>query len=116
MNNEYAHSATLAECDEISLEVASESALVTLRGEIDIEIRPYFRRVLESLRKFAGEISIDAADVTFIDSSGIAVLGEIANEHPNHVTVLNAPPTMMFILEVTSLVDAVRICDTEATA
>ncbi len=116
MNNECTRSAGVAECDEISLEFSGNAALITLRGEVDIELRPSFRRVLEGLRKFAGEIHIDASDVSFIDSSGIAVLGEIANEHPGHVTVVNAPPTMMFILEVTNLVDAVRIVQSEPTA
>lgn len=116
MNNEHFHSVNMTECDEISLDLSSDSALVTLRGEVDLEVRPYFRRVLESLRRFNGDITIDAQDVTFIDSSGIAVLGEIANEHPGRVIVLNAPPTMMFILEITALTDAVRIVKTEASA
>ncbi len=65
--------------------------------------------ILNDLRGFTGEITVDAREVEFIDSSGIAILGEIARRHPNRVTLINTPPTMLFILEVTDIISSVQV-------
>ncbi|GEM_PF-2456588 len=109
----HAHHDPATSCDEITLSQEGSNARVTLRGEIDIDVRPSFKRILQELRAVRGTVDIDASEVDFIDSSGIAVLGEIAHEHPSRVTITNAPPTMLFILEVTGLINMVRVHNPE---
>lgn len=113
MTENHAQHDTATSCEEITLSHEGSNARVTLRGEIDIEVRPFFKRVLQELRSTSGAVDIDASEVDFIDSSGIAVLGEIAHEHPSQVTITNAPPTMLFILEVTGLIEMVRVRNPE---
>ena len=55
---------------------ASDSVnVIPLRGEIDLHISPHVEKSLSSIiRKRPPHIVIDFAGVTFIDSSGLAVL------------------------------------------
>ncbi|WP_245566779.1 STAS domain-containing protein [Jonesia quinghaiensis] len=100
---------SLRSCDEVSYTVDGDHAIIMLRGEIDIEIQPCFARAAELLHTHTNDIFVDAQQVEFIDSSGIAVLGQLAHDHPGRVTLFNAPPTMLFILEVTQLIDVIRL-------
>ncbi|ACV10051.1 STAS domain-containing protein [Jonesia denitrificans] len=100
---------SLSSCDEVSYHMHGRQAVIVLRGEIDIDIQSCFARVAEMLHPHTDDIVVDAEGVEFIDSSGIAVLGQIAHNHPGRVTLLNAPPTMLFILEVTQLIDVIRL-------
>ena len=50
--------------------------IVTLSGEIDLETSPRVREVLLGLAPNAHKLLIDMAEVTYIDSSGIATLVE----------------------------------------
>ncbi|MGY1780595.1 STAS domain-containing protein [Geodermatophilus sp. SYSU D01036] len=77
--------------------------LVRLGGELDLagveDIRPALD---ELLRRHAQPVRIDAAELTFADSSGVAVLLRIAN-HFAPVETVHATPVVRRVLQVLGL-------------
>jgi anti-anti-sigma factor len=107
--------------DEFHVTVAAldhSTALVSVRGDVDIATSPTLRRLLAEIeacghREVAdGHIVIDLSRVTLLDASGINVLMEAARTAGRHVhtLVLRDPsPNCMRVLEITRLVSAFRI-------
>jgi anti-anti-sigma factor len=77
--------------------------LVRLAGELDLagaaDIRPALD---ELLRRDAQPVRIDAAELTFADSSGVAVLLRIANRF-GPVETVHAVPVVRRVLQVLGL-------------
>jgi anti-sigma B factor antagonist len=77
--------------------------LVRLAGELDLagaeDIGPALD---ELLRRDAQPVRIDAAELTFADSSGVAVLLRIAN-HFGPVETVHAVPVVRRVLQVLGL-------------
>jgi anti-anti-sigma factor len=55
-------------------EVHAEPGRVTASGELDIETAPQLRAAIDG----APELTLDLRDVTFIDSTGLSLLIELA--------------------------------------
>jgi anti-anti-sigma factor len=77
--------------------------LVRLGGELDVVGVGDIRSALEELlRRDAQPVCIDAAGLTFADSSGVAVLLRIAN-HFSPVETVHAAPVVRRVLQVLGL-------------
>jgi anti-sigma B factor antagonist len=82
---------------------------LTLRGELDLDSAPRLRRAVEdAVGRGRNRFSIDAAAVTFIDSSGLMVLLNARSELADgggtlHITDPSGP--VMRILEIAMLAD-----------
>lgn len=56
-------------------------------------------------------VEIDAHHVTFMDSTGVAFLARLTAVTQEPVRIFNTPPTVRFLLEVTSIGSMLEIVD-----
>jgi anti-anti-sigma factor len=90
-------------------EVDSSSGVVTLRGEFDLANADELRRVLVG---FVDEVTLDMAEVTFIDSTALGVLARTLSRGVK-VTIANPSPFVERVLRVSALDGA--LLDPEAS-
>ena len=80
--------------------------IISLEGELDIANADDVRREMEPyLSERASSVTFDLGKLEFMDSSGIALLVEVANR-VGRIEVCNATPIVHRVLEVTGLTDA----------
>jgi anti-anti-sigma factor len=81
----------------------------SLAGEIDISLVPALRpSLLEQAARVPGHrVVFDCSAVTFIDSSGIALLLELEQVTGKRVQVANLRPACRKVFEVTGLADRI---------
>lgn len=88
---------------------STTQSVVRLAGEIDMLTAPDFRACLsEHLAAHTQHLVLDFSDVTFLGSSGLAVLLDIkgaAERQGTKVYLVDAPHSIMRILAVTGLAD-----------
>jgi anti-sigma B factor antagonist len=76
---------------------------VQLHGEVDITAAPTLREALHALVNVgATEISLDLSAVTFLDSSGVGVIGEVVRNGA-WVTITGASDRARRVLDLTGL-------------
>ncbi len=80
-----------------------------LAGEIDINLVPELEASLfeQAVRNPAHRVVFDCSAVTFIDSSGIAMLLKIERETGKRVQLANLTPACRRVFEVTGLGDRI---------
>jgi anti-sigma B factor antagonist len=84
---------------------------IILEGELDIASVELIRRSIEPyLVDSPRHVVFDLARLQFMDSSGIALLIEVANQ-VGSVETRHATPIVRRVLEVTGLVDALGVTD-----
>jgi len=77
--------------------------LVRLRGELDLASLPDVQPELDRLLGLPEQsVSIDVAELTFLDSTGVAVLIRIAN-HFHPAEVLHAAPVVRRVIQALGL-------------
>lgn len=79
---------------------------VALKGEIDAHSAPALAQRFDTLP--AGDIVIEMAEVTFMDSSGLRILIDLQQraDEASHRLILEAPsPSVVRLLEVSGLTD-----------
>jgi len=81
------------------------SAVLMVRGEIDMATSPVLGAALERTMALGVPVVLDFAGVTFMDSSGLNVLllAGHAVDRPGSVTVRNPSPLVRRLLTVTRL-------------
>lgn len=88
------------------------NAVVVLAGELDMDAAPQLVEVLDPLlSKGPADIVLDFSGVSFIDSSGIAVLVRAENrlrEQGRHIRVRSPRSQALRVFEVTGLTEFVR--------
>jgi anti-sigma B factor antagonist len=91
----------------VAVESMNGNAVVVLAGELDMDTAPQLIRILEPLvEKGPTEIVLDFSGVTFVDSSGIAVLVGSQNqlsEQGRRIRVRAPRPQALRVFEVTGL-------------
>lgn len=88
----------------IDVQVGSDDVLITMHGDIDYYVTSDFDMVRE-LREARGKpMRVDLADVTFLDSRGIAQLLTARNFAPA-VKLVNPPPEVTKLLAVSGITD-----------
>lgn len=78
-------------------------ARVVLSGEIDADLSVDLQQATEDVKDSGLPVDVDVHHVTFMDSSGVAFLARLASVTPGRVRLHNTPPTVRFLLEVTSI-------------
>ena len=86
---------------------------LVLRGDLDAYTGPRFNQSLRSaVARTKGDVAMDMSDVTFVDSSGIAILVAVAKElrERGSQLVIQSPPQMVAkVLEMTGVNRLVRL-------
>jgi anti-sigma B factor antagonist len=86
---------------------SNERPRLVVSGEIDVATSPILREQLASLvERGARDCTIDIADVSFVDSSGLGVLVGIYKrlaEADGAVHVVGAQPAVRKVFEITGL-------------
>jgi anti-anti-sigma factor len=74
-----------------------------LAGELDLRTRPQLSEAVARIRD-NGQMTLDLSEVTFIDSSGLHAIVEIASTNNGHPLILEGlPATMRRLFEITHL-------------
>ena len=81
--------------------------VLVLAGEIDFSVTPAVReRLLQLMEKILGDIVLDMADLSYIDSSGLALLLETRRqmqENGRSVRIRSIAPQVRKLLQLTQL-------------
>jgi len=102
MTNQGAVTLSVSEDDPAALKV-------TIAGELDLaSVGSVQAGMGEQLAKGPQEVTFDLEKLTFMDSSGIALLVQTANLVPR-VVIVNAPPIVRRVLEATGLLEVFGI-------
>jgi len=83
--------------------------LLTLTGEIDVSAAPHLADAVARAERAAHRTSVDASGITFMDSSGIALLARLATRTPGPLRIIDPPEVVRFLLDVTRIGDMVEI-------
>ncbi len=82
--------------------------LVSLSGELDLATAPELaRELLDLIARPVGELTLDLADLTFLDSSGLGALyrtRQAADEQGIPMRLQAVPDHVMRVLDVTAMV------------
>ncbi|HEY3437148.1 MAG TPA: STAS domain-containing protein [Actinotalea sp.] len=94
--------------------VKTDRCRIVLSGEVDADLAADLREATADAESTGLPIEVDAQHVTFMDSSGIAFLARIATRSAERVTVIRAPETVRFLLEVTRIGELLDVLDEPA--
>nr|WP_232229716.1 STAS domain-containing protein [Cellulomonas bogoriensis] len=94
--------------------VHSDRTRIVLSGEVDADLGPDLTEATSDAEATGLPIEVDAQHVTFMDSSGIAFLARLATRTSERVRVINAPETVLFLLEVTRIGELLDVVDENA--
>src|SRR5687767_12355707 len=91
-------------------------AVLTLRGELDLATAPVLQRQLEAIGGAGAPIVIDLSDCGFIDSTGLTVLVEAAEQDGRRIAIVGANPQVRRVFEITAVETLVPLFETMAEA
>lgn len=86
---------------------------LVLSGEIDVALSEELTEAVTDAEAAGLPVEVDARHVTFMDSSGIALLARLANRTPGRLNLIQPPDVVRFLLDVTRIGDLVDVIDTE---
>lgn len=81
--------------------VVENTFCVVLIGEIDLSLQPEFHRVADAAVQADLPVEVDARAVTFIDSTGVAFLVQLAKRCDT--VVLHPSPVVRWLVELTGV-------------
>jgi anti-sigma B factor antagonist len=90
----------------VVLRCVGGASRICVDGELDLSDAPELSRLLEAERAAGHDLVVDLRELTFIDSSGLAVLvwaAESAAQSGRALRLLPPPPDVMRTFEVTGL-------------
>ncbi|WP_425483652.1 STAS domain-containing protein [Cellulomonas taurus] len=76
---------------------------IVLSGEVDADLGADLAQAGDDAEAAGLPIDIDAHHVTFMDSSGVAFLARLAQRTEHRIRLINVPPTVQFLLEITRI-------------
>src|SRR5690625_7515011 len=82
-----------------------------LSGEIDVALSSELTEAVNEAEASALPVEIDARNVTFMDSSGVALLARLAHRTPGPLVMIQPPDVVRLLLEITRLGDDVNIVE-----
>lgn len=91
--------------------VGTTHARVVLSGEIDAELAADLTQATHDIQESRLAVEVDTHHVTFMDSTGVAFLAGLTTMTTEPVRIFNTPPTVRFLLEVTSIGTMLEIVD-----
>src|SRR5690348_14206980 len=83
-----------------------DSWVVRLGGELDLATRDDAEAALFPIVAVTGDIALDLAELTFCDSTGVAMLialAQKANTHDARLKITNARPIVQRVLEIAGI-------------
>jgi len=87
----------------------SDASVIRISGELDLASVPGVESDIESIVAAAPErLAFDLSGVTFMDSSGIAMLLRAA-KRVAHIEVRDPSPAVQLIIEATGLVEVLHV-------
>ncbi|PFG20820.1 STAS domain-containing protein [Serinibacter salmoneus] len=101
--------ATLRPTPSAEVHTSPSHTILTLRGEIDAASAPDFAAAVTAAEQAARPTTVHAGAVTFMDSSGIALLARLATRTPGRLRLVDPPEVVQFLLSVTRIGDMVEI-------
>lgn len=94
-----------------------EAIVLSVRGEVDVITTPELRTAIaDALREQPGVLVIDLSAVTFLASSGMEALAEVADAGPVAVRVVAVGRESARPIHLTGLDTVLSMCDTVAEA
>ncbi|MEE6271756.1 STAS domain-containing protein [Georgenia sp. MJ278] len=100
-----------AESGSVHLMVSPVRTRLVLSGEIDVALSAELTEAVAEAEQAGTPVEIDARHVTFMDSSGVALLARLAHRAPGRLTIIQPPDVVRFLLEVTRIGDVVDVVD-----
>lgn len=82
---------------------AEDRTRIVLSGEVDADLGADLAQAGDDAEAAGLPIDIDAHHVTFMDSSGVAFLARLAQRTEHRIRLINVPPTVQFLLEITRI-------------
>ena len=103
---------------KVEVERTDQDAVIRLSGKLDINTSPDLRKAAITLctRRRCRNLKLDFAEVSFIDTSGLATLLEIlvaANDQCTQVTLSGLGEKVRYLIEVNGLTEFFRIESSE---
>lgn len=93
----------------VSVIARDGQAHVVLRGEVDLDLGDELLAATTAVLEQNQPVSIDARDVTFMDSTGVAFLARVASRAPGPLCLVDPPDLVRFLVGVTSVSSMVNI-------
>ena len=99
---------------EIEVEKSDQDAVIKMSGRLDLNTSPYLRKTALKLytKGECRNLTIDFANVSYIDTSGLATLLEIlvtAKERSAQLTLSGLDEKVRYLIEVNGLTGFFRI-------
>jgi anti-sigma B factor antagonist len=103
---------------EISAFSTATRTVVTLSGEIDIDLTRELVAACDVAMRMGLPVDFDVRDVTHMDSSAIAMIARVAYASTTPPRLLSPPEVVEFLLEVTGIGEVVEVthADPDLTA
>ena len=95
---------------EVSLD--ADRTRIRLVGDVDVSLSRTFADAVSAAERADLPAAVDAGEVTFMDSSGIALLARLATRTPGRLQVIDPPEVVRFLLDVTRVGDMVELVET----
>ncbi|MFC4554540.1 STAS domain-containing protein [Georgenia faecalis] len=102
---------TGTESGSVHLMVAAERTRMVLSGEIDVSLSAELVEAVTEAEEAGRPVEIDARHVTFMDSSGVALLARLAHRAPGRLAIIQPPDVVRFLLEVTHIGEVVDVLE-----
>ena len=86
---------------------STQPGTVRLEGEIDMHSIPRLEAAFADVVAAGGPISVDMANVTFIDSAGLHFLARLASSMNGAapLALLNVPPRVLRVMEIVGMTE-----------
>ena len=111
MRDDSSTSGRSPETGTASVMVAQGRTRLVLSGEIDVALSSELTEAVSEAESSRNPVEIDARHVTFMDSSGVALLARLAHRTPGPLTMIKPPDVVRFLLDITRLGDVVTIVE-----
>ena len=89
-----------------TIEMNGQTALITLAGSVDINTTGELRNAIQAVPTSTTAFVVNATDVSYIDSSGVAVMllaKQVAERSSASFTITAVSPMVMKVLELAKL-------------
>lgn len=93
----------------VTVLVAGTGARLVLTGEIDLGMNTELRAAVAELDKLEMPVEVHTRDVTYMDSSVMAIIARLAHGSDASVILVDPPPLVRFLVLVAELDDVVQV-------
>ncbi len=93
----------------VSVTARDGHAHVILRGEVDLDLGDDLLAATTAVLGQDQPVRVDARDVTFMDSTGVAFLARVASRAPGPLSLVDPSDFVRFLVNLTSVSSMVEI-------